>query len=184
MPEDITESVIAYFRKKKLAIYYRTYFYDMIYPAFFLTIRSALSGFEPEQLLPAIEAIGELSAESAGARFYEFSSESGRIVNGEADAEEAEELAELEELPGADEARGADSEEPPEAVEDAAVSAVATEETVSDSDEEAALEELEELEEIMDAAEEAEALEELEELPDADAPDDAGAGADTRKGIS
>ena len=118
MPEDITESVIAYFRKKKLAIYYRTYFYDMIYPAFFLTIRSALSGFEPEQLLPAIEAIGELSAESAGARFYEFSSETDRMVNGGADAEEAEELAELEELQDGDEASGAGSEEPPEAVEE------------------------------------------------------------------
>ncbi|MCL2481408.1 MAG: hypothetical protein FWF38_06840, partial [Spirochaetaceae bacterium] len=41
-PADIGESIISYFQQKKLAIYYRTYFYDMIYPSIFITIRSAL----------------------------------------------------------------------------------------------------------------------------------------------
>ena len=39
---DVSESIISYFKQKKLAIYYRTYFYDMIYPSIFITIRSAL----------------------------------------------------------------------------------------------------------------------------------------------
>ncbi|MCL2704631.1 MAG: adenylate/guanylate cyclase domain-containing protein [Spirochaetaceae bacterium] len=41
-PSDIAESILVYFQQKKLAIYYRTYFYDMIYPSIFISIRSAL----------------------------------------------------------------------------------------------------------------------------------------------
>ena len=40
---DTGESIIFYFKQKKLAIYYRTYFYDMIYPSFFASIKSSLT---------------------------------------------------------------------------------------------------------------------------------------------
>ncbi len=64
--EDIAGSVISYFRKKKLAIYYRTYFYDMIYPTFFLTIRAALVEYGASTGSLEWENVEELSEDVSG----------------------------------------------------------------------------------------------------------------------
>jgi len=63
-PSDIGESVISYFKQKKLAIYYRTYFYDMIYPSIFITIRSSLIEYinkiQETDVTDDMELFGEL----------------------------------------------------------------------------------------------------------------------------
>ncbi len=97
LPEDISESVVTYFRKKKLAIYYRTYFYDMIYPTFFLTIRAALIEHSSEET-PEGDAVEELADEAEGV-LEEVPADSD---NASGEAESLEELADGAEgvLPG------------------------------------------------------------------------------------
>ncbi len=96
---DIGESIIAYFKEKKLAIYYRTYFYDMIYPSFFLTIRSALLEYvsintNSEESAPTLL---EVSDEPDEPEELETLDEVQEVT--EKPADDIEELEILEELP-------------------------------------------------------------------------------------
>ncbi|MDX9800765.1 MAG: adenylate/guanylate cyclase domain-containing protein [Spirochaetia bacterium] len=178
--EDIAGSVISYFRKKKLAIYYRTYFYDMIYPTFFLTIRAALVEYGASTGSLEWEAVeelsegfsGELSREVPGPRSEEElpSAEDELTGAAESDLEPVEELEELEEEAPVETLEELEEEAPVETLEE--LEEEAPVETLEELEEEAPVETLEELEEespdeiLEELAEEAPAgsLEELEQL--------------------
>ncbi len=57
------KTILDFFNEKKLSVFYRTYFYDMLYPSFFLHIRASiyeyLSEYELDEDIEEVEEVLE-----------------------------------------------------------------------------------------------------------------------------